>query len=386
MTPLLQPFTGFVPGSSVAHRVVGPPVAMLSPDQREAARLDPLSFRHVIGRGAGTSKEEADEWLRTCIDDGVLHPVGPAVFVYRLSKEDFVATGLVVDVSIPAYEEGLIKRHEMTISATEQRMASHLQEMRISGNPVALAHRPDPKVDGVIEAYAKREPDVSFVAADGYAHSLWAIEGDAAWSLCGLFNSALYITDGHHRLAAAAVMARNEGIADLHIPGALFSSSELRLRAFARCVVDTGVDLEAALTRLGTDHELVEVSAVEARPTGRTEFGVKLADRAFRLRIDRDLIPDDLYGSLDVNLLQDLILGPVFGVTEPREDPRLHFAPDTPGRDLDIECDAWFLPYPPTLAEVMAVADAGLTMPPKSTWFAPKLPSGLVVRLHDEAT
>ncbi|MEE8330856.1 MAG: DUF1015 family protein [Acidimicrobiia bacterium] len=386
MTPLLQPFTGFVPESSYAHRVVGPPIALLSPDQRKAARLDPLSFRHVIGRGAGTSKEEANEWLRTCVDTGVLHAVGPAVFVYRLAKEDFVATGLVVDVSIPAYESGLIKRHEKTISRTEEKMASYMQDMRMIGNPVALAHRPDPKVDGVIDAYTRREPAVSFVAADGWAHSLWPVEGDEAWELCALFNDALYITDGHHRFAAAALVARREGIPDLHIPGALFSSTELRLRAFARCIVDPEANLGAALERIGAEHELVEVSDVEARPTGRAEFGVKVAGKAFRLRVDHGRIPDDLYGSLDVNLLQDLILGPVFDVTDPREDPRLHFVADTPAGGSHVPCEAWFLPFPASVADVMAVADAGLTMPPKSTWFAPKLPSGLVVQMLDEMT
>ena len=97
MSALLQPFVGYVPTTEFAHRVVGPPAALLTEDQRQAARLDPLSFRHVIGRGAGTSKEEAAEWLRTCVDDSVLELKGPAVFVYRLAFEDLVATGTIIE-------------------------------------------------------------------------------------------------------------------------------------------------------------------------------------------------------------------------------------------------------------------------------------------------
>ena len=383
MTAVLQPFNGYIPDSGVAHRLVGPPVSMLSPDQREAAKVDPLSFRHVIGRGAGTSPEEAHEWLHTCVGEGALHPVGPAVFVYRLAKGDLVATGLVADASVAAYDAGLIKRHEQTIAATEERMCAHLRSVRISGNPVALAHRRDPGVDEAISMYADAVPDVSFVAADGYAHSLWAVTGDAAANLAGLIQDVLYITDGHHRLAAASRMAAEEGI-DLHIPCAVFAEDELRLRAFARCVVDPAADLDAAIERLQADHQLVEVSEVEARPTGRHEFGVKIAGRSFRLRVDRDLIPADVHGALDVNLLQNLVLGPVFGITDPTRDDRLHFLADRPSGEDQIDCDAWFLPFPATVSQVMAVADAGLSMPPKSTWFAPKLPSGLVVSLLDE--
>jgi uncharacterized protein (DUF1015 family) len=313
----------------------------------------------------------------------VLHPVGPAVFVYRLAKGDLVATGLVVDVSVAAYDSGLIRRHEETIPKIQSKMADHFREVRINGNPVALAHRPDPDVDAIIESHTERDPDVAFVAADGFAHSLWAVEGPKAWELCSLFTDVLYITDGHHRMAAASQMAAEENTPDLHVPCALFSSSELRLRAFGRCVSDPGIDPAEIIDSLAAHHDLLEVSEVEARPTGRHKYGVKLGERWFRLRLDPEAVPDDLYAGLDVNLLQSLILEPLFGITDEGRDDRLHFVPDR--RDREVECDAWFLPYPASVAEVMAVADAGLTMPPKSTWFAPKVPSGLVVRMLDDA-
>ena len=384
MTALLEPFTGFIPAPDLAHRIVGPPVSMLSPDDREAARLDPLSFRHVLGRGAGSSFEEAQEWLRTSRAMGALHPVGPAVFVYRLAKGDLVATGIVADVSITAYDSGLVKRHETTITKTEQKMASYMRTTRIYGNPVALAHRPHRAISAGIVGQTARDPDHSFIAADGFSHALWAIGGDEAYELCASFNDMLYITDGHHRLAAASIVAGEEDRADPHLPAGLFSADELRLRAFARCVVDPELDVAGVIARLNSEHRLEEVREVEARPRGRFDFGVKIGGSNYRLHIDRDRVPDDLYRSLDVNLLQDLILEPLFGISNPREDKRLRFIADkSEAIDESTDCSAWFLPFPASVSDVMAVADMGMAMPPKSTWFSPKLPSGLVIRLLD---
>ena len=386
MSALLEPFTGYFPTPEFAPRIVGPPVSTLSPDQREAARSDPLSFRHVVGKGAGAPKKEAHEWLRTCQEAGALTPVGPAVFVYRLAKGDLVTTGIVADVSIAAYDSGLVKRHETTISKTEHKMAEYMRSTRIYGNPVALAHREHAGLTAMIAAHSSGEVDFNFTAADGYTHSLWVVGGDEAYELCRSFFDTLYITDGHHRLAAASVVAAEEGRVNPHIPAGLFSADELRLRSFARCVIDPDLDAAEAIARLGSEHHLEEVAYGDARPRSRGEFGVKIGGSSYRLRVEDPDIPNDVYRSLDVNLLQDLILGPVFGIENPRQDGRLHFIPDLPERtgDDEIDCDAWFLPYPASVSDVMAVADSGRAMPPKSTWFAPKLPSGLVIRLLDK--
>ena len=345
MSRLLEPFSGYLPTSDQAHRIVGPPVSTLSPEQRAAARLDPLSFRHVVGRGAGSSNSEAKKWLRA----------------------------------------GRIKPHEATIAKTEKKMARYMRTTRIYGNPVALAHRPHPSVDAAIATRLDRPADYSFVSADGFSHALWAINGDAAEELCASFDATLYITDGHHRLAAASSVAIREHRPDPHLPAGLFATNELRLATFARCVVDPDLDAAAVIDRLRAEHEVAEVSPAEARPTGRHEFGVRLPSGSYRLRIDPALAPDDLYHSLDVNLLQDLILEPVFGIKTPRKDRRLHFSPNLPDSRLTPEsCAAWFLPFPVSVDDVMAIADAGLSMPPKSTRFGPKLPSGLAIRLLDK--
>lgn len=384
MPRLLDTFTGYVPAPEFAHRVVGPPVSTLSPDQRERARLDPLSFRHVVGRGAGSSHAEARRWLAAAEERGALRTVGPAVFVYQQARDDLVATGIIADVSVTAYDSGLVKPHEATIAKTEKKMARYMRTTRIYGNPVALAHRPDPVIDAAIAAETARPADYSFVSADGFSHALWAVGRDDAERLCGSFVQPLYITDGHHRLAAASAVAARELRQNPYLPAGLFSTEQLRLATFARCVVDPELDAGATVAALRERHHLQDVSAAEARPTGKHEFGVRIGGGTYRLRIDPTDIPTDVYRALDVNLLQDLILRPLFGINNPRRDRRLHFSPDLPRLQPEHErCSAWFLPFPVAVHDVMVIADAGLAMPPKSTRFGPKLPSGLVVRLLD---
>lgn len=384
MTALLEPFTGFVPDPDFAHRIVGPPAAQLLPDQREAARLDPFSFRHAVGRRANSPHEKARAWIRTCWEHGALRHVGPAVLVYRSGRGDLDATGIIADVSLSAYDSGLIRPHEATITKTERKMAAYMRRTRIFGNPVALAHRHHAGLSAAIEAATSREPEYSFDSVDGFSHTMWLIEGDEAVDVCRSFEDTLYITDGHHRLAAAALVTAEEGRLDPRLPAGVFAADELWLRSFARYVVDPELDPDGVIDRLGAEHRLEEVSASGFRPERRLEFGVKIGARTFRLAIDPDHAPDDLYRSLDVNLLQDLVLEPVFGISDPGRDERLHFVADLPNRPgLDLTFDAWFLPFPTSVAEVMAVADMGRTMPPKSTWFAPKLPAGLVIRWLD---
>jgi uncharacterized protein (DUF1015 family) len=384
VTALLEPFSGYLPTADFAHRVVGPPRSMLTRSQDDAAKLDPLSFRHSIGRNSGSSFEGAVEWLRMAQELDAIRPLGPTVFVYRIAKGDLVATGILAEVSIAAYDSGLVKRHEMTIADLELNHARYIRTTRVHGNPVALGHRPHAAISDAIASQVVREPDCSFIAADGFSHALWAIEGQAAHDLCESYNGELYIADGHHRMAAASLVASEEERVDSRLPAALFASSELRLRSFARCVVDPDLDSDAVLDRLKSEHRLEEVSSLEARPRGRFDFGVKIGGRSFRLHIAQSMVPDDVYRSLDVNLLQDLILEPVFAISDPSQDERLSFIADMSEHHSEAgDCTAWFLPFPVPVSAVFEVADMGRVMPPKSTWFGPKIPAGIVVRLLD---
>lgn len=386
VTELLQPFVGYIPASDFGRRVVGPPSATLTDEQKEAAIGDALSFRQSAGRKAGCSSAEAENWLDGLLSDGALLETGPGVVVYRQEAGDFVAEGIIADVSLDAYKAGRVKRHEKTIAKTQGKMAEYMRTTRLFGNPTVTAFPPKSEVEEAIKSHTVREPTSTFTTVDAIKHHLWHVGGDAAYRLCRLIDTDLYITDGHHRLAAAALVASDEGRPDARIPVGVFSAGEFRLRSFARCITDTDFDATAVITALRTAFELEEVAMEEAFPRSRYEFGAKIRDRYFRLRIPHDRIPADHYGSLNTNLIQDLVLGPVFGVTHPRLDKRLKFVANL--GDIGESCavsDAWFLPFPLEVSDVMAVANSDRTMPAKSTWFAPKLPSGLVIRPLDQS-
>lgn len=384
MTALLAPFTGFVPTASYAHRIVGPPSSMLTSEQKDASRLDDLSFRHVVGRSARANYTEGQNWLARCHELEALQPVDSSVLIHRLTRGEFTATGLIADVSLAAYDNGLVKPHEATIAKTEGKMLDYMQSTRIFGNPVALAHRDQPDIAFSLTNHTQRTADIAFETIDGTKHSLWVIGGDHANTLCARFNDVLYVTDGHHRLAAASTLATSEGRPNAHIPAGVFAESELQVWAFARTITDETVVPADILSALHDRFDLEESDLDVPRPMASTEIGVRVDGRSFRLMIPAALIPTDSYDRLDVNLLQNLLLEPLFGVANPRTDERLSFTADTGDHAHDPDTHhAWFMPHRTSVRDVMMVADSGRAMPPKSTYFLPKLPSGIVIRPVD---
>ncbi len=378
---LLQPFTGYIPTSALGHRVAAPSGSVLTDEQRAAARLDPLSFRYAAGRGVHATHEDSSRWIEAALDQGAIQPIGPGVLIYRQTHEHGAGIGIVADVSLAAYDEERIKKHERTIAKTQKKMARYMEETRVYGNPVALAHLPHPRMESVIEGVTATDPISSFVTVDAARHEIWSVADADVDRLSRAFAYDLYITDGHHRLAAAAHVARKESRPDACLPAAIFSENQLRLRSFARCIDDPQMDVDRIVSQLNAHFELRPTSPAGARPRTHCEVGVKLGPGYFRLTIPQGMVPDDDYRSLDANLVQDLLLGPVFGITNPREDKRLTFVADIPVSQPHLDNAAtWLLPHPASVGDVMRTADAGLVMPAKSTWFAPKAPSGLAIR------
>ena len=387
VTQLVQPFAGFIAASEYGHRVVGPPRATLTAEQRALASDDPLSFRFVAGRKAGRPRDEAMAWIDDCVARGVLVPFGPGVVVYRQEKDDFTATGFLADLSLEAYEAGRVKRHERTIAKTQRRMAEYMRNTRIYGNPPVTSYRSQASLEQAIAAHTQSQPSFAFTTADGISHELWVVEAGAAEDLCGRVDSGLYITDGHHRLAAASLAASEEGRTGARIPAGVFSAGEFRLRSFARCIFDPDMNPSEAIRKLQVDLIVNEVDSAQAtKPRDRFEYGARIGDRCFLLRVPEERIPEDHYESLNTNLLKELVLGPVFGIEDPRLDKRLKFVADLGDIGEAAEsADAWFLPHPLQATDVIEVADSNRAMPAKSTWFSPKLPSGLVMRPIDDS-
>jgi uncharacterized protein (DUF1015 family) len=373
---------------------------MLSADQTDFPEFDPLSFTGFIG-GLPSSlpREEAASWLRQMIKNKTLRSTGaPSFLIYELTMEGESAIGLVGEIGIDAYDSGHIKRHEETRSETETGLSDRLAAVRANGSPVALAHRSSPAIEAAISECSAGSPDLHFVASDGVTHSLWIVTDPESTRRIGRAFAdleSLYITDGHHRMAAAARLARYERAENPNHDGsepynyavaALFSADQLRLRAFTRCVMGgSDHNISGLVSQIERSFSVEPTSAEEAEPRRRGEFGMVVDGQGYRIVIRNSDLPKDPYRSLDVVFLQEHVLGPTFGITDPRSDARLHFVSDRvqPDDVLHEHCWAWFKPFPATVSDVMAVADHGLTMPPKSTWFEPKLPTGLVVRLLD---
>lgn len=384
MSPLVRPFTGFLPNSEFGPRVVGPPRSMLAPAQQSAGTSDPLSFRHVVGRSASPTKKGARAWLDQAIEAKAILPVANSVMVHSCDGHGVHALGLLADISISAYTQGTIKPHEKTIARTEKKMVDYMSTSRLYGNPVVLSHQNDSAITERLQSHASSPADVEFDARDGTRHRLWIVTGQDAASLCELYHDELYIADGHHRLAAAATLAQTEGRADDCLPAGIYGESEFVVWAFARGVSDTPINGDSLIARLDEQFELVEVDQDVPRPPARHTIAARIAERSFLLTIPDELIVGDSHARLDVSLLQNLILEPILGVTDPRHDQRLVVTADSDFEDHDPDqYDAWFLPYPTLTREVRAVADMGRTMPPKSTFFLPKIPSGIAIRPLD---
>ena len=379
--PMLRPFTGHVPTSSFGARVVGPPKALLPPGDIDAGVDDPLSFRYSVGRGAGPSSDEAQAWIADMVAQQALAPVEGAVIVHSAERAGRATMGVLADVSIAAYERDQIKRHEKTIASNEQKMVGYMLLTRVFGNPVVLAHRPDPVFSAKLVDHASRPPDIEFEARDGTHHRMWIVTGEDASTLAELVTEDLYIADGHHRLEAACALANAEGRDDAWFPAGLYAENEFDVWAFARGVRDSPLSKKKLIARLEADFDLAEVDAEIPRPPAPHTFGVRIGRRSFILTIPDDHFVGDAHDRLDVSVLQNLILEPMLGIDDPRRDPRLDLVADAGDDAHDPSLyDAWFLPYPTPAGDVMDVADLGRTMPPKSTYFLPKLPGGIVVR------
>lgn len=404
---LIRPFRGLRPKPDCVQGVVAPPYDVVSTEEaRSRAATSTWSFLRVsrpeIDLPVGISPFDPavyakgrENFLRMIAEGILQQDRTPCYYAYRLSMGAHVQTGLIATASIAAYLGNRIRKHEHTHPDKEEDRARHIEASGAQTGLVALVHRQLPVIDALVQNATRRQPDVG-VTLDGVQHSLWVIdERQKLDALTGAFEAcdALYIADGHHRTAAAArVAAAHQSANPTHqgydyFIAAIFPDTQMQILDYNRVVKDlNGLSADAFLDRLRGVF-VVDAARMPVKPAGAGEFGMFLAGGWYRLKIKREHVPQDLIGRLDVNLLTQHVLVPVLGVQDQRRDPRIEFVGGIRGlRELERRVESAgagvaFSLHPPAIADVMAVADAGGVMPPKSTWFEPKLADGLVTHV-----
>jgi uncharacterized protein (DUF1015 family) len=408
-TPLVRPFAALRPTPNHAADVIAPPYDVVSTEEARAlAAGRPHSFLHIsrpeIDLPAGSSPYSDAAYaqgaasLAKLVDAGVLvREREPSFYVYRMTMNDVSQTGVAFVGSVAAYEQHRIRRHELTRPDKENDRVRNIATLNAETGPVLLAYRASTAVGALLRGAAAAEPLFSVAGPNDVQHTLWRVAAphDVA-ALSSALNAldALYIADGHHRSAAAArVAAQRRGNPDAShdfFLAVAFPHDEMRILDYNRVARDlNGLSPEALLARVR------ESFAVDARDAGATPaqtetFGMYLAGHWYELRIRSDLVPkDDPVASLDVSLLQDRLLAPVLGIGDPRTDARVDFVGGIRGlKELERRVDGGsaavaFALHPTRMEQLMAVADAGKLMPPKSTWFEPKLADGLLSHVLD---
>ena len=407
LLPLIQPFRALRPAPGRAAEILAPPYDVLSSaEARERAKGKPWSFLHVskpeIDLDPGIDPYDAAvyakaaENLKKMVAAGILvRDANPRYYVYRLTRRGRTQTGLAHVASVAAYDSGRIKKHELTTPAKEDDRVRQIEAVNAQTGPVMLAYRGAPEIDSILSKIVGTEPDIDVTADDGVRHESWIVsDASTVRLLTDAFDTlpALYIADGHHRAAAASRIAKARGGkgSAAYFLAVAFPHHQMTILDYNRVLKDlNGRTPDALLAALGKNFAVTR-SSTAVRPDGPDIFGFLIGGKWYRLAIRSDLIPyDDAVGRLAISLLSKYALEPLFGIKNQRTDKRIDFVGGGRGleelerRTASGEMAAAFSLFPTSMEDLMAVADAGEIMPPKSTWFEPKLADGVVSHVLD---
>lgn len=413
--PLIRPFAGLRPATDRANDVVAPPYDVLNTEEARA-RADgrPWSFLHIsrpeIDLAEGISQYDPSvyakgaENLARMIREGVLQrDPDDYYYVYRLTMGTHIQTGLVAVASVAEYDINRVRKHEFTRPDKEDDRVRQIESLQAQTGPVFLVYPEQQAVDHILADVAQGDCEYDVTADDGVRHQIWVMrDPHQIDQITAAFDAmdAIYIADGHHRSAAASrVYAAQCTVEDgchtgeenaAYFLSVIFPHHEMQILDYNRVIKDLhGLEPETFLERIRQSFS-VEASDAAVRPTRTAEFGMYLQGQWYRLNLNPELIPqDDPVGRLDVSLLQNHLIDPVLAIDDPRRDKRIDFVGGIRGlQELERRVDSGemsvaFSFYPTSMEALMDVADANEVMPPKSTWFEPKLADGLLSHMLD---
>lgn len=407
--PLIRAFPALRPSPEYTEDVVAPPYDVLNTEEaRQRAENRPWSFLHIsraeIDLPPGTDQyapavyTKAAQNLENMLAQGVLRQdEKPCYYLYQLVMGEHTQTGLVAAASVAEYDKNRIRKHEFTRPDKEDDRVRQIDALSAQTGPVLLAYKHHAGMQSLFEQLSRTQPAVDVTADDGIIHRLWVVD-DAQHinTITATFDGmdALYIADGHHRSAAAsrvAVQRRESNPAHTgeeaynYFLSVMFPDNQMQIFDYNRVVKDlNGLDEQEFLGQVGAAFQM-QAESTPVKPSQPGEFGMYLHKQWYRLNIAADKIPaDDPVARLDVSLLADNLIAPILNIHDPRRDKRIDFVGGIrglEGLEKRVNCGEMcvaFSLYPTAMADLMAVADANEVMPPKSTWFEPKLADGLV--------
>jgi len=407
----VKAFRALRPVAGYADKIADLPYDVMNSDEaRLMVRDRPLSFLHVdkaeIDLDPGINIYDNSVYEKAKSNFQQLRTSGKMqkdesefYYIYQLTMEGRVQTGIVACPSVDDYLADTIKKHELTRADKEADRIRHVDILDANTGPIFLAHRPDKNLSSITSAWMKsHEPIFSFVQGN-VKHSGWVVDkAETITNIASCFKDipALYIADGHHRCASAVKVAQKRREANPGYSGeeefnyflaVIFPSDELTIFDYNRLVKDlNGLSENQFLEKIRVSFN-VETASSAVKPQAKHEFGLLLKNAWYRLKAKNGIWDDsDPVERLDVSILQNCLLKPVLGIDDPRTDKRIDFVGGIRGlgeleKRVNSDMVAAFSMYPTTLDDLMAIADAGKIMPPKSTWFEPKLLSGLFI--HD---
>ncbi len=402
----IRPFEAIMPAKGYEDKIAALPYDVYNrAEALEVVKANPDSFLRIdraetnFDDSVDTYDDrvyaKADSLIKEWIKEGKFVKSDKASFyLYQEIMDGRPQTGIVACASVLDYKNNVIKKHENTLAAKEKDRIRHIDTCNMQTGPIFLAFRSESDMDAFIDEHIKKEAHFDFVSEDGIGHKVWIIDDSDDVAFIEAFfakKDALYIADGHHRCASACRVGESrheEGKVKEsdYFLSVLFPENQLKIMDYNRVVKDlNGLSEEEFLDSLETYYEIKE-SSQAFHPAEKGECGMYLGDSWYKLKIKEEWTSSDPVEGLDVSLLQKYVLDGILDIKDPKTDSRIDFVGGIRGlKELERRCSAdcvvAFAMYPTDIRELFDVADAGRLMPPKSTWFEPKLRSGLF--LHD---